>query len=45
MARKNPLSCETGSKRFTVLRVNGDDYDIHTPVARAAKVGLATHAK
>jgi hypothetical protein len=29
MARKNPLACAIGEKRFTVLRVNGDNYDSH----------------
>jgi hypothetical protein len=29
MARKHPLKCERGEKRFTVLRVDGDDRDTH----------------
>jgi hypothetical protein len=29
MARKNPLKCSVGSKRFTVIRVNGDTRDTH----------------
>ena len=29
MARKNPLRCTLGSKRFTVIRVNGDTRDTH----------------
>lgn len=29
MARKHPLSCRPGEKRFTVLRIDGDDYDSH----------------
>jgi hypothetical protein len=29
MARKHPLKCSPGEKRFTVLRVNGDDHDTH----------------
>ena len=29
MARKHPLRCPINTKRFTVLRVNGDDYDTH----------------
>jgi hypothetical protein len=29
MARKHPLSCPRGEKRYTVLRVNGDDRDTH----------------
>jgi hypothetical protein len=29
MARKHPLSCRSGEKRFTVLRIDGDDYDSH----------------
>lgn len=29
MARKHPLRCPVGAKRFTVLRVNRDDTDSH----------------
>lgn len=29
MARKHPLVCRPGEKRFTVLRVDGDDRDTH----------------
>jgi hypothetical protein len=29
MARKHPLKCTVGTKRFTVIRVNGDDKDTH----------------
>jgi hypothetical protein len=29
MARKHPLKCLPGEKRFTVLRVNGDNHDTH----------------
>jgi hypothetical protein len=29
VARKTPLRCSVGSKRFTVIRVNGDPLDTH----------------
>jgi hypothetical protein len=29
MARKHPLVCRPGEKRYTVLRVDGDDSDAH----------------
>jgi hypothetical protein len=29
VARKHPLKCLRGEKRFTVLRVDGDDRDTH----------------
>ena len=29
MARKHPLKCNPGEKRYTVLRVDGDDSDTH----------------
>jgi uncharacterized protein (DUF1501 family) len=29
MARKHPLKCAAGSKRFTVIRVDGDSFDTH----------------
>jgi hypothetical protein len=29
MARRTRVTCKRGQKRFTVLRVNHDDYDSH----------------
>jgi hypothetical protein len=29
VARKHPLKCSPGEKRYTVLRVDGDDKDTH----------------
>jgi hypothetical protein len=29
VARKHPLKCFPGEKRYTVLRVDGDDFDTH----------------
>lgn len=29
MARKNPLKCSIGTKRFTVIQVGSDIYDTH----------------
>jgi len=41
MARKHPLSCRPGEKRFTVLRINGDDYDSHAGCSFEAAKRLA----
>jgi hypothetical protein len=41
MARKHPLRCTSGEKRFTVLRVNGDSSDTHAGRSFEAALRLA----
>jgi hypothetical protein len=41
MARKHPLKCEVGTKRFTVIRVNGDHLDTHAGRSFEAALRLA----